>query len=809
MRSHEEATRAVDGISSTVRPEVSAGKDPLLASVWDEQTYRILMMRDNLRQYADNMRKASSWFEKHKHIGGEGPEGRSTCRFFALGHGCIFGLNCKFAHGAIPRFAAIVNGAAGVPPPGIVAAAPALPLPRPLGGTANAPRGQLPIVADGEVYRSPPSDINRGQLPRDGIHGHPPPDLNRGKPPPEINRGQPPQEVPRGQPPYLHVGKAAERGSGGGSGAFGNHDVSGRPNHPQHQSNHGIIRDQEMPVRGGEGDTRREGPEGRPWQPEERGRRVTPHSDIKNTNNGASNYLANRGRPHPAGAPRRDSRSGDRHLESRGWYPDEAPVPRGDMEHGSRYRHQGRSPEQTREYSGGGSAIIGRPKHPAERRSNGSGDSRRKRHDSLQKTRRRSRSDDRQVSSHLNGRRDRVGDPARSESSERGGGSVRRGRSSSMQRQRHASRRGYHGRSNSFVFGSEEEFGVHRQNDIQDRSDGRRRGRSRSAGRGYRGDRSDRAERETTGGNRHTSEDSYHDGRSRTNNDRGGVAGGRGGRERKGGEGRGKGKEYREESEDRDSTSKRNGKRKEREHRSYGGKTAAEDDDDESSPSPEYRGGRHEGYRQSDRSGGASPDIKRHKGRSGGGDERGRRDRGEKRIRDDRGKHSRPEHRQRNRRNSYDDDGDESADDSEAGISHHSAKRTTQAPRVFAATAAVAPMPKTTFTVTASAADLPQQRQPLPQPQPPPVEVPTTRFSITMPPSIGHALVGSPLYPEGERERETGTWDEGGRGPGGRGPGGRGRGSLGRGSGGRGGRGRVAGRGRGGRDTSQRNPDWM
>lgn len=100
MRSPEEANRAVAGLDSRIEPHVSGGTEPLLATVWSDQTYQLLMQRDSMRRYADAIRKASTWYEKNKNIGFQGPN-PMPCRFFALGRGCIFGRNCIFAHGPV------------------------------------------------------------------------------------------------------------------------------------------------------------------------------------------------------------------------------------------------------------------------------------------------------------------------------------------------------------------------------------------------------------------------------------------------------------------------------------------------------------------------------------------------------------------------------------------------------------------------------------------------------------------------------------------------------------------------------------
>lgn len=100
MRSLEEAARAVDGLHGELLPHVSARPNvPLSASVKSEEVYQSIMAEDGRRQYADSMRKASTWYEKHKSSGYHNPAGEPlSCRFFDLGRGCIFGRNCRFFH---------------------------------------------------------------------------------------------------------------------------------------------------------------------------------------------------------------------------------------------------------------------------------------------------------------------------------------------------------------------------------------------------------------------------------------------------------------------------------------------------------------------------------------------------------------------------------------------------------------------------------------------------------------------------------------------------------------------------------------
>lgn len=106
MKSIEEASRAVAGLNGQVMPHVSPqvshpGPPPprLVAAIWREEHYLALMSKENMRAYADSMRKASTWYERQTKSGFLDARGeRMPCRFFALGRGCIFANNCGFSH---------------------------------------------------------------------------------------------------------------------------------------------------------------------------------------------------------------------------------------------------------------------------------------------------------------------------------------------------------------------------------------------------------------------------------------------------------------------------------------------------------------------------------------------------------------------------------------------------------------------------------------------------------------------------------------------------------------------------------------
>lgn len=128
MKSIEEALRAVAGLQDKIVPHVSpqvnnhAGPPPprLVASIWREEHYLALMSKENMRAYADTMRKASTWYERQTKSGFMDTRGeRMPCRFFALGRGCIFGNACGFSHEMgpppYPRGPANTHGSAGGP----------------------------------------------------------------------------------------------------------------------------------------------------------------------------------------------------------------------------------------------------------------------------------------------------------------------------------------------------------------------------------------------------------------------------------------------------------------------------------------------------------------------------------------------------------------------------------------------------------------------------------------------------------------------------------------------------------------------
>lgn len=187
MKYLEEAERAVVGLSGRLLPNVSAGRNvPLMAAVWREEMYQALMSRDNMRTYADSMRKASTWYEKHKNLMFEGTaEGSIPCRFFALGRGCVFGNNCEFVHennfeaGATrdaPCRGAIANGA---PPSDPLAISSSMPPGRHemVSGEHPVVRHRVPVnesrkehsrdvfVQNDEQHSRPPTSIRGRQQP--------------------------------------------------------------------------------------------------------------------------------------------------------------------------------------------------------------------------------------------------------------------------------------------------------------------------------------------------------------------------------------------------------------------------------------------------------------------------------------------------------------------------------------------------------------------------------------------------------------------------------------------------------------------
>lgn len=327
MRSPEEAARAELGLNTKVEPHVSGGHEPLLASVWNEQMYQLLMARESMRRYADSMRKASTWYEKNKNVDFQGPN-PMLCRFFALGRGCIFGRNCVFAHGPAP---------ADPPPPpahalnNVGPAVTRVP-PRLVGGPANAP-GTAMSGSDDLLYQQRPL---LDHTPRD-YRGQPPGRYPHGDGFTERRRGGTMGHDFRGAIVDCGSDRAGERdidrvvdreggrveddmlrrgvGGAGGGGGYGRSGSGG----------------------GGGGDGNRSN--SRSWQPAPRakgGARVSPYSDTGSDKNDLS---MEKDRP----APR---------MESRGWYPAEPSDDVGDS------RRQDKSPEN-RGFVPGGAKRAG------------------------------------------------------------------------------------------------------------------------------------------------------------------------------------------------------------------------------------------------------------------------------------------------------------------------------------------------------------------------------------------------------------------------------------------------------------------
>lgn len=149
--------RAVAGLSGKLVPHVTEQLDhKLSASVWSENAYQELMAKDNMRWYADSIRRASTWYEKHKNVGFVGPAGDPLpCNFFALGRGCMFGRNCVFRHDSAPPQHNTAGGSLvgiGVPPS---MATPPPPL-RPAGGLVRPGTGRVTV---GTAHNQPYSQL--------------------------------------------------------------------------------------------------------------------------------------------------------------------------------------------------------------------------------------------------------------------------------------------------------------------------------------------------------------------------------------------------------------------------------------------------------------------------------------------------------------------------------------------------------------------------------------------------------------------------------------------------------------------------
>ncbi|CAM9585342.1 unnamed protein product [Scytosiphon promiscuus] len=175
MKSHDEASRAVAGLNGKVVPHVSpqasdrfAGPPlPLTAAIWREDQYQSLISRENMRVYADSMRRASTWYEKQTKSGFKDPLGaRMPCRFFALGRGCIFGNNCGFTHEQLlahPAQAGNAHGGADGPGLNPLATKPQRALPGP-------PYGQGPNARAGLA----PPPFRQARVPVMAHHGQSP-----------------------------------------------------------------------------------------------------------------------------------------------------------------------------------------------------------------------------------------------------------------------------------------------------------------------------------------------------------------------------------------------------------------------------------------------------------------------------------------------------------------------------------------------------------------------------------------------------------------------------------------------------------
>lgn len=193
MKSIEEASRAVNGLDGKEVPHVSprvsdhsgAPIPPLTAAIWREDLYQALMSRENMRIYADSMRRASTWYEKQTKSGASEMQAKlMPCRFYALGRGCIFGKNCGFSHDdhlGNPQSGAARPSFGGPPLPQPVAH-PVLPSPAfdpgsdPRAGVAQLPyrQARVPVLAhDGQQSPTLPF------VPRNEAHLNPGPGIQR------------------------------------------------------------------------------------------------------------------------------------------------------------------------------------------------------------------------------------------------------------------------------------------------------------------------------------------------------------------------------------------------------------------------------------------------------------------------------------------------------------------------------------------------------------------------------------------------------------------------------------------------------